>query len=299
MKLFPYITLFFGLSLSIHFKAFSNDNLPCQESESVFFSNKNQMWKCIKLEDTIVSLDFNGKTYTNLNVAKEYDLLNKRKEIPYIKRLEGIYNDGSLGSNEDMEKGVINSTFTYVKTKFYEEINIYRSFQQFLKDASGNTDYMNAKPYNESHVHTIYFDKDGNKIGEYIQGAPLEWRERPSTPPELGSDRCYTKVKANGFYSFIEHNCPVVVKVGDMTLKGNRKIAIDDTVVQEVEEKVKNTPMGTTSGYLSEFQSVIRNIKYGRVKKPILLYNENNEAVVYLKTDEGLKFYNLDGTPLR
>ena len=298
MKLFLYITLFFGLSLSIHFKVFSNDNLPCRESESNISSEKDQFWKCIKLEDTIVSLDFNGKTYTNLNVAKEYDLLNKRKEIPYIKRLKGVYHEGSQQVQEDLGKGVTDTTLSYAKTKFYEQLMIHREFIQIPKDASGNLDFSNGKPYTEEYVHTNYFDKDGNKIGEFIKGVPFEWREKPSNPPELGSDRCYTKTSAIGG-PFVEHNCPIVVKVGDMTLKGNRKITIDDTVVQEVEEKFKNTPTGTTSGYLDKFTSVIRNIKYYGVKKPILLYNENNEAVVYLKVEESLKFYNLDGTPLR
>ena len=43
MKLFIYMILFFGLNISIHFNAFSNNDLPCRESENPFLVKKDKL----------------------------------------------------------------------------------------------------------------------------------------------------------------------------------------------------------------------------------------------------------------
>ena len=297
MKFYLYIILFLGLSFSFQKEALSINYFPCKDQERFTWDHKNNILRCDFLEDTIISLDFNGKTYTNLNVVKSYDLLNKRKEIPFIKNLQGKF----IIQNQSNPNISGEANIYYFKTKFNETLSLVRKVNFMFQDANGSIDPFNDKAMMEFYEHDFFFDKDGKKVGEVIKGKPFDWRKQITTLPEKAEDKCYRLQGATHTYPTTDYsyNCPITVIAGGMILKGKASISIEDETTQKAMEYIKNNTPQTERGGFYGLATAVANLGENGYNRPILLYNENNEAVVYVKIFKGIEFFNLDGTPLQ
>ncbi|MDC0254901.1 hypothetical protein OAK75_08380 [Bacteriovoracales bacterium] len=253
---------------------------PCQENESSQFSLSLGYFHCVRLEEETQDVTFEGKTYKNLRVAKTYNILNARKEVPYDKNL--VFQESDPTNAANLRRII------YTKTKFREKLFIDQS----------NFDQDSATSKYRTYLHLKFIDESGKVVGELIEGRPFDFED-----PFLDTFDSFRETSHTTNMNIF--NKVLKLKVGNLELSGRNHFSAAPSTIARVDDTLKKLQSGqyqrVPGREMTAFLELINDRDNVLYRKKMILYNKNGKATVYFAIDENsnIKLWNLDGSPLR